>query len=105
MKVPSIASLSCLALLLATPASLRADDPEPPRFLLHGRRLHLHAAPGRFWRTGVDGHDLMAVGHEFEQRRHREVGRTHEDQAERHEAGIRYDLFTPSWPGLSRHDG
>jgi hypothetical protein len=28
----------------------------------------------------------MAVGHEFEQRRHREIGRAHEDQAERHEA-------------------
>ena len=28
----------------------------------------------------------MAMGHEFQQRRHREVGRAHEDQAERHEA-------------------
>ena len=28
----------------------------------------------------------MAMGHEFEQRRHREIGRAHEDQTERHEA-------------------
>ena len=65
---------------------LRCQDgnAEPPRFLLDRRRLQLHAAPGGFCRAGIDGHDLMAMGHKLQQRRHRKFRRAHEDQAKRH---------------------
>jgi hypothetical protein len=42
------------------------------------------------------------VSHQFQQRRHREIGRAHEDQTERHEVIISCDrLIYSSWPGLS----
>jgi hypothetical protein len=58
---------------------------EPSCLLFNRRRLQLQAAPpARLRRAGIDGRDLVAVGDELQQRRHGEIGRTHEDQAERH---------------------
>src|ERR1700730_646206 len=75
---------------------------EPPRFLLDRRYLQLHAAPGGFCRPGVDGGDLMAMGHELEQRRHRKIGCPHENQAERHIVRVSCGRKTvyPSWPSM-----
>ena len=63
-------------------------DTEPPRLLLDRGRLQLHAAPGGLCRAGIDRRDLVAMGDEFQQRRHREIGRAHEDQAERHDVEL-----------------
>jgi hypothetical protein len=44
-------------------------------------RGQLLAAPARLGRLGIDGHDLMAAGDDLGQRRHGEVGGTHEGEA------------------------
>ena len=56
-----------------------------PVCLARNRRfLQFHAAPGGFRRAGIDRRDLMAMRHQFEQRRHRKIGRAHEDETEGH---------------------
>ena len=57
---------------------------KPLRLARHRRRLQLHTAPGGLRLARIHGHDLMAMGHQLEQRRHREIRRAHEDQTKRH---------------------
>src|SRR3954452_25614062 len=76
---------------------------EPSRLLLHRRWLQFHAAPGGFWRAGIDGGDLMAMRHQLKQRRHRELRRAHEDQSERH--GANSGAFPPPLRGRVRERG
>src|SRR3984893_6000608 len=80
----------------------RHGNAEPPRLLLHRRYLHFHAAPGGFCRPGVDGGDLMAMGHELEQRRHRKTASPYDNQAEQHIVRVSCGRKTvyPSWPGM-----
>ena len=51
--------------------------------LLHGGWAQGHAPPGLARRLGVDRHDLVAAATDRAQRGHREVGRSHEDDAHR----------------------
>ena len=51
-----------------------------------GVTLQLHAAAGRLWRARIDRGDLVPARGELDQRRHREIGRAHEDQA--HQARV-----------------
>ena len=58
-------------------------DAEPPGFARDRARPQLHAAPRRLRRARVDRHDLVSGADNFQKRGHREIGRTHEDEAER----------------------
>ena len=51
------------------------------RLYLHWRRLQFPAAASRAWRLGIDRRDLVGGIVERRQRRHRELGRSHEDDA------------------------
>ena len=57
---------------------------EAPRLALDRRRLQIHAAAGRLRRARIDRRNLMAAPDDLDQRRHREIRRAHEDEAERH---------------------
>jgi hypothetical protein len=58
---------------------------ELPRGDFHRRRLQLHAPSGGFRLACIDRHDLVAVIRQRQQRRHRKIGRAHEDQTKRHQ--------------------
>src|SRR5678815_4721853 len=55
---------------------------QAPGFALHWSRLQFQTAPRRPGRARVDGDYVVSTRGEIEQRRHREVGSTHEDQAQ-----------------------
>ncbi len=65
---------------------LRCEDgkSQPLGFASDGTRPRRHSAPGRLRHAGIDRYDLMAaaVGN-LDKRRHGEIGRAHEHQAER----------------------
>src|SRR6516162_4998108 len=81
----------------------RHGNAEASCLLLDRAHLQLHAAPGRLCRPGIDRSDLMAMSHELEQGRHRELGRAHEDQTKRHSRSypLKTSRFYSSWPGIA----
>src|SRR5271165_2322028 len=71
---------------IGRPQCPRGEHPktETARLALDRTRLHCHAAPGGLRGTGIDRRDIMAGGNDLEERRHREVRRTHEDEPQCH---------------------
>ena len=58
---------------------------EAARLALDRARRELQAAaPGGLGRAGIDRRDLVAAADDLDERRHREVGRAHEYDAQRH---------------------
>jgi hypothetical protein len=51
---------------------------------MHRAFLHLHAAPRRGRRAGIDADHLMALPDDLGQHGHREIRRAHEDDAQGH---------------------
>ena len=66
---------------------------ETARGLMHGRTPFRLAAPGRPWRLGIDGGDLVALTDDLQQRGDREVRRAHENDAQRRVPFLEHPVF------------